>query len=86
MFYTFLWNDKRDKIKRKTVIGNKLSGGLDMIDIKSYIDSLKFKWIQNLCGKTNMSKWKYIPNFYFEPYGHNFLILHMNIANRKQLI
>ena len=32
-------------IKRKTLIGKKLNGGLDTIDIHTFSKSLKVKWI-----------------------------------------
>jgi len=41
MIFNFLWDNKNEKIKRKTLIGDKLKGGLNMIDIESYIISIK---------------------------------------------
>jgi len=36
IFYSFLWNNKGDKIKRSVMINNYESGDLKMIDISSY--------------------------------------------------
>jgi hypothetical protein len=32
MIYKFIWNDKREKVKRETMNKNYLEGGLKMID------------------------------------------------------
>ena len=37
MIYKFIWNDKREKVKRETMNKNYLEGGLKMIDIDKYI-------------------------------------------------
>ena len=39
--FKFIWNNKPDKVKRNTVVGNLGNGGLKMIDIQSYFKSLK---------------------------------------------
>ena len=49
LLYTFLWNNIKRQNKKNKINLYLLSGGLDMVDIKSYIDSLRFKWIQNVC-------------------------------------
>ena len=41
--YQYLWNNKIELIKRKTLIKSKLEGGLDMIDIFSKIQSIYVK-------------------------------------------
>ena len=48
LFYKFVWNDKPDKIKRKQLYQNHSSGGLRMIDLNSFIKSLKLTWIRRL--------------------------------------
>ena len=44
LFYTFLWGSK-DKVKRSTVIHEIKYGGLNMLDIKTFITSLKASWV-----------------------------------------
>ena len=39
-FYTFLWNGKGDKVKRKVMINDYCDGGLKMIDLFSFNKSL----------------------------------------------
>ena len=46
--YTFLWNGKPEKIKRKTLIQNYEKGGLKMIDIDKFIQAQKISWIKRL--------------------------------------
>ena len=41
LLYTFLWNGKGDKIKRKVMTNDFGVGGLKMIDISSFNKSLK---------------------------------------------
>ena len=57
MFFHFLWG-KRDRVKRSTTIRKSISGGLAMIDLSSYLDSLKAAWVPRLIkikGKWNAS-------------------------------
>lgn len=84
MFYKFLWKGKNDKIKRATVIGPKLQGGLDMIDIHVYYKSLTLKWINHL-KTVNNANWKVIPYFFLNQYGNNLLIFNMKLDSIKSL-
>ena len=58
IFYSFLWNNKGDKIKRSVMINNYESGGLKVIDISSFNKSLKTTWIQKYLDESNRGKWK----------------------------
>ena len=60
--YNFLWNNKPDKIKRKQLIQNYQNGGLRMLDIDLFINSLKCSWIKRLFENKNKGQWKL---FYF---------------------
>ena len=46
IFYSFLWNQKGDKIKRNVMINDYSNVGLKMIDIQSFNKSLKAMWIK----------------------------------------
>ena len=50
LLYTFLWNGKDDKIKRRIMINDLGAGGLKMIDISSFNKSLKITWIKKIFG------------------------------------
>jgi len=65
MFYTFLWNGKIERIKRKTVVLNYENGGLSMIYTRQFITSIKLKWLVNLIKTQTDVNWQTIPTFYF---------------------
>jgi hypothetical protein len=58
ILFRFLWNNKRDKIKRKVIMNNYEEGGLKLPHIESYCYALKMSWIQKLLNPMNHSQWK----------------------------
>jgi hypothetical protein len=54
LVYTFLWG-KRERIKRSTLTNDKLNGGLRMVNIDSYLESLKAAWVPRI--NTLVGKW-----------------------------
>ena len=46
LFYNFLWDNKNDKIKREQISKPYNQGGLNMVDITAFIQSLKLSWIR----------------------------------------
>ena len=62
--FNFLWDGKPEKINRKVIIQDYSMGGLKMIEIESYINSLKAKWIKRILDNENTGQWKelYIDN------------------------
>lgn len=46
--FEFLWKSKTDKVKRYLITQNYLSGGMKMVDVRSFITSLKCTWIKRL--------------------------------------
>ena len=44
-FYKFLWDGKRDKIKRSEMIDDYSDCGQKMLDIMAFNKSLKIAWI-----------------------------------------
>jgi hypothetical protein len=61
--YNFLWNNKPEKIKRKTIIADHESGGLKMIDINSFLKAQKATWVKILLTPDN-SSWKALPKLF----------------------
>ena len=51
LFYEFIWNGKRNKIKRTTLCKSLEKGGLNMVEINVFIDSLKVTWIRKMFKK-----------------------------------
>ena len=84
LLFNFLWNGTKEKIKRTTLIGHKLNGGIEMLDIETYITSIKLKWIKALTDK-NDANWKAVPRYFFNIFGPDFLIFHFNSDNNKSL-
>ena len=58
LLYDFLWDSKSDKIKRTEMINSYSKGGLKMIDIQSFNQSLKMKWVKGYLDDDNQAKWK----------------------------
>ena len=47
-FYTFIWDNKPDKIKRELITQSYLDGGLKMINVHNHISALKTTWIRRI--------------------------------------
>ena len=54
--FSFVWNFKPDKIKRKTLIGPACKGGLNMVNFVDVVKSLKITWVKRYCESTG-SHW-----------------------------
>ena len=48
IIFKYLWNGGPDKVKRSNIVQDYDRGGLKMIDIQSFIKSLKISWIKRL--------------------------------------
>jgi hypothetical protein len=55
-FYKFLWNGGPDRVKREVLCKNYHEGGLKMVEITTFINSLKLSWIKRYFGETK--KWQ----------------------------
>ena len=56
MFYTFIWDGKKDKISRDQLIKDYSDGGCKMIHLPSFSKSMKLSWVQRLFHSE--SSWK----------------------------
>ncbi len=65
LLYKFIWNAK-DRIKRRTLIGDKIHGGLKMLDIFSKDSALKASWIKRLYSNNVNSNFL---NMYLQKFG-----------------
>ena len=68
LFYSFLWDNKADKINRKQICCNYNDGGLKMVNIKAYIISQKLSWIPRLINNNNALWIQYLRIFLKIPY------------------
>lgn len=53
LFYKFLWKNSIDKVKRDTIIQDYSLGGLRMIDLKTFMYSLKASWLRRILKMNN---------------------------------
>ena len=68
LLFSFLWKNKKDKIKRNVVCQPPENGGLNFINFEIMVKSLRLAWIARLISNSD-DNWKAIPNFYFDKYG-----------------
>ena len=54
--FSFIWNCKPDKIKRKMLIGPICNGGLNMVIFSDVVKSLMTAWVNRYCKETD-SHW-----------------------------
>ena len=72
--FSFLWKNKRDKIKRTGLYQDLERGGIRMVDIDIMFKALKLAWIPRLLIPGNQS-WKTVPDYYLRKFGGlNFLL------------
>ena len=84
LLFKFLWNDKNEKIKRKQLTQNYANGGLNMVDVKTQLQTFQIKWVNRLISQDDMN-WKIIPKLYFAKYGKNFALFKMNFGCVRNL-
>ena len=76
--FSFLWRNKKDKIKRNVAFQPLSEGGLNFINFRVMVKSLRLAWISRLLSTSN-DNWKAIPNtVYFEKYGGLLFLLKCN--------
>jgi hypothetical protein len=60
--FKFLWSNKKDKVKRKTIIADYENGGLRMLDIQTFIKAQQIMWVKRLF-KGGDASWKAYPHY-----------------------
>ena len=66
LLFKFLWKSKPDKISRKCITQNYEDGGLKMVDIRTFILSLKITWIRRIFNTPD--------NLWVKLFKHNYCI------------
>ena len=74
-FYSFVWNNKGDKVKRTILINKYENGGLKMVDLS---------WIQKYLDTSNHGKWKEFVELELGKYGGS-LIFKSNLNKTDSL-
>ena len=75
--FAFLWRNKKDKIKRQIIYQPISDGGLNFMNFRTMVKSLRLSWIGRLLDDTN-ANWKAIPNYFFNKYGGLTFLLKCN--------
>ena len=81
IMFNFIWDNKPDKIKRKTLYQEYINGGLKMLDLNKFILSLKSSWIKRLLDENNKGQWKNIYRNKLKQYGGH-LIFKCDLSNK----
>ena len=68
LIHTFLWNSKRERVKRSTCQYPEKEGGLGMTDLDSKFKSLRLSWIQKYFTGEE-SAWKILFNYWTKKIG-----------------
>ena len=51
--FDFLWNGKKDEIKRKTLCQAFEQGGLKLVNIHEYLSAMKINWLRRIFQPDN---------------------------------
>ena len=73
IMYNFLWDGKPETIKRDILTENYDKGGLKLIDINMFINSLKISWIKRILESENNGILNKIYLQTFQPFGGKLL-------------
>ena len=66
IFFQFLWNNRNDPVKRAKIVQPYEYDGLRMVDLASFIKSMKIGWIKRLYW-SNQSSWAEIIQLHLPP-------------------
>ena len=75
--FNFIWDGKRAKIKRSTIIGERTKGGLKMCDFAIMEKALKIAWIKRIQNEVP-SSWNIIPDVMVQQHGNLFFLTRCN--------
>ena len=74
---SFLWRNRKYKIKRAVIYQPLKEGGLNFVNFETMVKCLRLAWINRFLTNSNDS-WKAIPNYYFSSYGGLQFLLRCN--------
>ena len=77
--FKFLWG-KRDRIKRKSVINNLESGGLNMMNVRAQFSALKATWACRIANVAEDHEWSYLPKLYLSKFGEDYFVLKTTVT------
>ena len=75
ILYSYLW-DKKERIKRNTLIGKIEWGGIEMLDIQSHFIAIKTVWVKRILSSS--APWSIIGKNIITKFNKNGLLLYVN--------
>ena len=72
LLFSFVWGSKRNPIKRMRLCQPMANCGLEMIDLKSYLMSLKIKWVKRYLTEKDRTWHSLAPNLFQGKFVWNF--------------
>ena len=72
VMFNFIWNNKVERIKRSVLCNSYDSGGLNMIDLDSFVKGLKCAWVKRYLND-QPGDWKLFFDYHLHKFGKNFL-------------
>ena len=80
---SFIWDNKKPKIKHSTLIADYSEGGYKDVDIEANISALKVTWVKILLD-SNFHPWKIIPTILFSSISGLKIVFHSNLKRSRQ--
>ena len=80
IMFKFLWKGQ-DRVARKAMINNFENGGLNVLDFKTMVKSLRLAWLRRLCTDEDAG-WKRYLRFLIKPFGGH-LLFHCDYEPRE---
>ena len=82
--FSFIWDNKPDKIKRQVLYQDYNHGGLNAPNISVFCKALRLVWIHHLLFSESdeIETWKTVPDFAFKIYGGLNFLLRCNYDNK----
>ena len=71
--FNFIWDNKPDKIKRKSLYTKYESGGLNLTNINKFLTSIKSSWIKRYLDSENCGKCKLLWDLRLNKYGNELI-------------
>ena len=75
--FSFLWNNKKDKIKRLVMYQPFANGGINFVNFATTVKCIRIAWISRILSDTD-DIWKAIPNHYLSEYAGLSVLLRCN--------
>ena len=86
LMYNFIWNSKREKVKRSVLLNPIQNGGLGMIDLHAKFKSVLLSWFTNFVNCDLDVSWRFMFEYWIEKICPIPLLLNSNCSSKDMLI